>query len=209
MSEGPLRCFVAGMQHESSSFSPIPTGDHRFTGCAGGSISGPRPWDSGYGESCQVAIDLGFELVALFSCRRNRRCRRHTRCGANCATRWSTNCAVRALFIYRAGRASTAPRCRTSRTTARVSCCRSCVRWSVTTWRSDAAPTSTPNVSSRMLDAADIVVSCREYPHTDYRQRAEEMLPVLAGIRRGEAQPTTAAVRFMAPGAYPTTEEPV
>jgi microcystin degradation protein MlrC len=35
------------------------------------------------------------------------------------------------------------------------------------------------------------------------------MLPVLARIRRGEAQPTTAAVRFMGPGAYPTPDEPM
>ncbi len=65
------------------------------------------------------------------------------------------------------------------------------------------------NLSSQMLAAADLVVSCREYPHTDYARRAGEMLPVLGRIRRGDARPTTAAVRFMAPGAYPTTSEPM
>jgi microcystin degradation protein MlrC len=35
------------------------------------------------------------------------------------------------------------------------------------------------------------------------------MLPVLAGIRRGEVHATSAAVRFMGPGAYPTPDEPM
>jgi microcystin degradation protein MlrC len=65
------------------------------------------------------------------------------------------------------------------------------------------------NLSQRMLEAADFVVSCREYPHIDYHERAVEMLPVLAAAARGEVEPTTAAVRFGGPGVYPTPDEPM
>ena len=65
------------------------------------------------------------------------------------------------------------------------------------------------NLSQRMLDVADLVVSCREYPHIDYHERAVEMLPVLAATARGEVQPSTAAVRFGGPGVYPTPDEPM
>ena len=65
------------------------------------------------------------------------------------------------------------------------------------------------NLSQQMLDSADLVISCREYPHVDYGERAAEMLPVLARISRGEVQPTTVALRFPTPGSYPTPEEPM
>ena len=65
------------------------------------------------------------------------------------------------------------------------------------------------NVSSEMLAAGDLVVSCRQYPHIDYAERAAEMLPTLAKIASGELKPVTTAVRFATPGAYPTTEEPM
>src|SRR5262249_52734016 len=65
------------------------------------------------------------------------------------------------------------------------------------------------NVSRRMLATGDLVVSCRQYPHIDYAERAAEMLPVLAKIASGSVRPVTAAMRFATPGTYPTTDEPM
>ena len=52
-------------------------------------------------------------------------------------------------------------------------------------------------------------MSCREYPHIDYAQRAWEMLPVLRDIARGVVRPVTRARRIPATGVFPTTEEPM
>ncbi len=56
------------------------------------------------------------------------------------------------------------------------------------------------NVTSAMCAMADLTVSCREYPHIDYGERAAEMLPVLRNIADGHhaashSHPTDPRVR--------------
>ena len=65
------------------------------------------------------------------------------------------------------------------------------------------------NVTSAMCANANLTVSCREYPHIDYAQRAWEMLPVLRKIAHGVVRPVTRAYRIPATGVFPTTEEPM
>ena len=64
MSQRSLRCYVAGVQHESSSFSPVPTGARSFFRPRFGVDGRGATMGLGYGESCEVALDLGFELIA-------------------------------------------------------------------------------------------------------------------------------------------------
>ncbi len=59
------------------------------------------------------------------------------------------------------------------------------------------------NVTSTMCSNADLTVSCREYPHIDYAQRAWEMLPVLRDIARGVVRPVTRTYRVPATGSVP------
>ena len=63
-SGAPLRCFIGGVQHESCSFSPIPTELKSFEKCRWGVDEGDRTFGLGYGESCKIALELGFELIA-------------------------------------------------------------------------------------------------------------------------------------------------
>ena len=65
------------------------------------------------------------------------------------------------------------------------------------------------NVTSAMCAHADLTVSCREYPHIDYGERAAEMLPVLRRIADGTARPVTRARRIPASGVFPTPDEPM
>ena len=62
-SGAPLRCFIGGVQHESSSFSPIPTELRSFETCRWGVDPEQRTLGFGYGESCKVALELGFDLT--------------------------------------------------------------------------------------------------------------------------------------------------
>jgi len=65
------------------------------------------------------------------------------------------------------------------------------------------------NVSPRMLEQADHVLACLEYPHTDYAERAGQAYDLLERHVAGALRPVTAAVRVPVVGAYPTTVEPM
>ncbi len=65
------------------------------------------------------------------------------------------------------------------------------------------------NVTVALCEHADLAVSCREYPHIDYGERAAEMLPVLRGIADRQIRPTTWARRIPATGVFPTPDEPM
>ncbi len=208
MTVRPLRCYVAGVQHECSSFSPIPTALSDFSAVRWGEDPEPATLGVGYGESCAVAHGLGWDVVA--------------------GPMWL--CQPSLPSAHAAWEAVRDSICAPLREMGEVDVVWLCLHGAQMSDQEDdcegdllqevrriVGETTAvgclldlhANVSSRMLDAADLVVTCREYPHIDYGVRAAEMLPVLARIRRGEVRPTTAAVRFMGAGAYPTPEEPM
>jgi microcystin degradation protein MlrC len=207
-SAAPLRCYVAGVQHECSSFSPIPTALRDFQVFRWGVDPEPATMGFGYGESCRVALDLGFELITgpFSSCQPSLPAPHgvweQVREGILEPLRAAGTVDLVWLCLHGAQMSDQEDDCEGD-LLERV---RELVGDDVAV---GCLLDLHANVSSRMLDAADLVVACREYPHTDYAERAAEMLPQLARIRRGEVQPTTAAVRFMAPGVYPTPEEPI
>jgi microcystin degradation protein MlrC len=45
------------------------------------------------------------------------------------------------------------------------------------------------HLSARMLGAADILIAYKEYPHTDFRERADELVELLLRTERGGVQP--------------------
>ena len=65
------------------------------------------------------------------------------------------------------------------------------------------------NVSPLMLEQADFVLACLEYPHTDYAARALQAYDLLERHVNQGLRPVTAAVRVPIVGAYPTTLEPM
>lgn len=65
------------------------------------------------------------------------------------------------------------------------------------------------NISPRMLEAADYLLPCHEYPHTDYDRRADLACRLLERHAAGDLRPVTVALRLPVVGAYPTTAEPM
>jgi microcystin degradation protein MlrC len=208
MTTSPLRCYIAGVQHECSSFSPIPTSLESFTTVQWGVDPEPATLSFGYGESCRVALDLGYHLVTgpfstcMPSLPAAQQVWETVREGILAPLRSAGPVDIVLLCLHGAQMSDREDDCEgdlleRARAIVGEQAAIGCLLDLHT------------NLSSRMLDAADLVVACREYPHIDYAQRAAEMLPLLARIGRGEVQPTTAAVRFMGPGAFPTPEEPM
>jgi microcystin degradation protein MlrC len=202
------RCFIAGVQHECSSFSPIPTSLASFATVRWGVDPEPRTLGLGYGESCRAALELGFELVAgPFSSAQPAlpaadAVWQHIRDGILDALRAAGSVDIVWLCLHGAQMSDRIDDCEGELLTQ----AREIVGDDVAI---GCLLDLHANLSSRMLDAADLVVSCREYPHIDYFERAMEMLPVMAAVSDGVVRPTSAAVRFAAPGAYPTPEEPM
>lgn len=197
-----LRCYVAGVQHESSSFSPMPT-ERRNLDEYRWDIAPERAFGFGYGESYRTALDLGCELVTgpFFSPQPSlpapQRVRDDIREEILEPLRAAQPVDIVMLCLHGAQMADQEDGCEGD------------ILDRVREMVGDEVALGClldlhANVSSRMIDDADLVVSCLEYPHIDYGERAAEMLPLLAGLRTGALRPTTTAVRFMAPGLYPT-----
>ncbi len=203
-----MRCYVAGVQHESGSFSPIPTSLRSFTTVRWGVDSFEESHVMGYGDACDIAADLGMDVIAgPFS-----NAEPALPCTAEAwqfirdrildELRAAMPVDIVFLCLHGAQMSQGIDDCEGDLLAA----VRELVGSSVAV---GALLDLHCNVSTQMLAAGDLVVSCRQYPHIDYAERAAEMLPVLAKIARGEVRPTTAAVRWATPGAYPTTDEPM
>lgn len=65
------------------------------------------------------------------------------------------------------------------------------------------------NVTPRMAATADIMLACKEYPHTDWAPEAERLLDLLAQTARGEIAPRMAVSYAPMLDLFPTTEEPM
>jgi microcystin degradation protein MlrC len=60
-----------------------------------------------------------------------------------------------------------------------------------------------------MVEAADILVFMKEYPHTDGHERSEELLRVLLAMLNGSVAPTPAVFDCQWIGIFPTNTEPM
>jgi microcystin degradation protein MlrC len=65
------------------------------------------------------------------------------------------------------------------------------------------------NVSEDMVASGAILIACKEYPHVDYPQRAEELYALLARGARGGLRTHTVMRRVPMVGIMGTTEEPM
>lgn len=65
------------------------------------------------------------------------------------------------------------------------------------------------NITPEMLKHADFVIGCLEYPHIDFGVRAEYTFDLLRRTAAGLIQPSTVAWRIPILGAYPTLEGPM
>lgn len=65
------------------------------------------------------------------------------------------------------------------------------------------------HMSAAMTRHADAVILMREYPHTDYEDRAVELFDVCRAAATGATRPVMAVVDCSMVGFYPTTSQPM
>lgn len=65
------------------------------------------------------------------------------------------------------------------------------------------------HLSQALLDVADAVILMKEYPHTDFLPRAEELYRLCVAKAAGELAPTSHIFDCRMVGFYPTTNEPM
>ncbi|HRD27047.1 MAG TPA: M81 family metallopeptidase [Caulobacter sp.] len=65
------------------------------------------------------------------------------------------------------------------------------------------------NISEAMLANATILMACKEYPHTDFGDRAIELFDLIAATAAGRIRPVTSFVRAPMLNLFFTTEQPM
>jgi len=65
------------------------------------------------------------------------------------------------------------------------------------------------NVTERMIEHATLIKACREYPHTDFAERATELYDLIARTVERRIRPTMAFQRVPMLGIFQTQREPM
>lgn len=65
------------------------------------------------------------------------------------------------------------------------------------------------HLSEPTIAPADLVITYKEYPHTDINERAAELLDLAVRTKRGEIRPTMALFDCRMAGLYPTSRQPL
>lgn len=65
------------------------------------------------------------------------------------------------------------------------------------------------NITDQMLANADILMACREYPHTDFDHRAAELFDHIHTVAQGSAVPVTSQYRIPMLSMFHTPREPM
>lgn len=63
------------------------------------------------------------------------------------------------------------------------------------------------HIDDRLVEAADIIVFYKAYPHIDYSERADDVFDLMARTLAGEIEPVMALFDCKAMGLFPTTRE--
>jgi microcystin degradation protein MlrC len=203
-----MRIYISGVQHESSSFSPIPTSFRSFEQWNWSAYS---PYDAdgfGYGEACRLAEAANMEVAAgpFFNAEPS---------SPATATAWSRMSEQILDGLQAAMPVDIVFLCLHGAQMAEA--IDDCEGTLIAAVREKVGPNVAigvlldlhANVTASMCTHADLTVSCREYPHIDYAQRSWEMLPVLRSIAKGSLRPITRARRIPASGVFPTPDEPM
>lgn len=65
------------------------------------------------------------------------------------------------------------------------------------------------NITPAMLQAATAIIPCKEYPHTDFPERAVELFDIIENAARGKSKPFMVHRRVPMLSKFHTTREPV
>ena len=212
-----LRIYVAGLSHETNSFSPLPTSLRNFEAdlCyrPGDGVNGEAGREAalafpGYGDAITVARECGFDVVegpcfwtqpsgpvthALYE-----RLRDEILEGLKAAG------PVDMILLNLHGAMSAQG----------VNGCEGDLLTQVRRLAGDAMPVGAlldlhGNVSPQMVEAGTVIIGVKEYPHIDYRARTKELVDILAGMARAEVTPHTTWRSIPVLSLQGTTEEPM
>ena len=206
-----LRLYVAGLAHETNSFSPLPTSLKHFEEgvCYRPGVRGREAAlsFSGYGEAVAVARERG-DTVVEGPCFWSQPSGPSTR-ATYARLREDVLAGLRGgpfdavlLNLHGAMMAEDEEDCEGD-LLARA---REIV--------GEAAPIGAildlhGNLTRRMVETGAILVGVKEYPHSDYRPRVEELYAILSGMARGHLRPTTTLRTIPVLSLQGTTEEPM
>lgn len=214
MTTGPRRVFLGMIAHETNSFSPLPTSLRAFAEDVLSRRGGPEASRAkarafpGYGDLAAVALERGDHLIEGLAA-------------------WTQPSAPATAATYRTLRDELLADLAAAGDVDMVLLnlhgamlaedCDDCEGDIVVRARAIVG-SDTPigvlldlhgNVGPAMLDAGAIVVACKEYPHTDYRARAEELYAIVARAAAGETRPLTLMRRVPVLELIGTTEPPM
>ena len=209
----PLRIYIAGLSHETNSFSPLPTSLRNFesdvcyhpgdeTGRAA-ALAFP-----GYGDAVTVARDHDFTVIE-----------------GPCFWTQPSGPAPRALYERLRdevldGLCAAGPidmvllNLHGAMAAQQVDDCEGDLLAHVRRLVGPMMPVGAlldlhGNVSPQMVESGAIIVGVKEYPHVDYRARTEELITILAAMASGDAKPHTTWRSIPVLSLQGTTEEPM
>jgi microcystin degradation protein MlrC len=64
------------------------------------------------------------------------------------------------------------------------------------------------HLSDMMVEASDVIIAFKEFPHTDFLERAEDLVDLCLRAARGEVEPVAAVFDCRAVAAFMTSREP-
>ena len=217
----PLRAFIAGMVHETNTFSPIPTSIESFAATAfrpvGNNFAPPAHVDTlGYGHFVRLCQQAGIEArLGLFT---------HT--GPSAALVARDHAALRAELLADLDRAGEVDMVLLFMHGAQVAQGCDDVTGELISAMRQRVGAAVPiavlldlhaNITPALLRDASFVVGCLEYPHTDYEDRARHAFALVQSSLVGHTQPhtqprsrpRTLAWQMPLVGLYRTTEGPM
>lgn len=206
----PRRAFIAALMHETNAFSPVPTNLASFdVWRPAGSVEPPSERDTlAYGAFWRRAIDEGLAVAPSY----------FATCQPSAPLSAADWAAMRDELLTDLAGAGAIDRVFLFLHGAQCAQGTDDVEGELlATIRAHVGP-QVPiavvldlhaNVSRRMLEQADYLLACLEYPHTDYAVRASEAYDLLERHVGKGLRPVTCAVRLPIVGAYPTTLEPM
>jgi microcystin degradation protein MlrC len=204
------KAFIAGLMHETNAFSPVPTNLESFSiWRPEGALEPPPSRDTfGYGAYWRLALAEGLDVSPGF----------FAICQPSAALSAQGWAALRKEILADLDRAGEVDRvflmlhgaqCAQDTDDVEADLLRA-VRARVGPSVPIAAVLDLhANISAGMLEAADYLLACHEYPHTDFESRAHLAYRLLERHVGGGLQPVTVALRLPVVGAYPTPVEPM
>ena len=207
-----MRLFVCGVVQETNVFSPIPTGWDSFTGQCWDPRNDPEPPENvnllAYGGAVERARKLGIEVVpglflnAIPAAPASAACWQRIRERILDDLREAGQ--VDAVFVFLHGAMSAIG----------TSDCEGGLLHGIREQVGTKVPIAAVcdlhgNVSEAMLDAADFLICCREYPHIDFAERGAGAVDLLKSMREGRIRPSSTALRVPLMTVSPTTFGPM